>query len=168
MNEELTEIISLVSRYTEVPKTEILTGRNHIATKARGFVCHIVRDAYPHLIDPLCEVTERTKTAIMLLAKATEERITGDIDTRVLMNEIRIALRLPTIKPKQNSCHITDTKTLFGFDYTEEDVQERMVAAHNANVYMAKLCKIGRQPIEAGMVFSPVRPKRTYSKWYNA
>lgn len=147
---------------------DILEGRNRTATRARGFVCHIVRNSYPHLINPLCESTSRTKAAIMVLAESMEERIMGNIGMRVLMNEIRTALKLPKIKPNPQACNISATKTLFGFDYTEDEAQNRMAFAFLADKYMKKLCSIGRRPLEDGKVFSPVRAKRQYSAWYNA
>lgn len=158
MDKELKCIISAVSKHFCVPKKEIVKGTSRIATIGRAFVCHLIRNNFPHLIVSFAEMSGMEKRSIYDSSKRIENRMADDVDLLDRMNEIREGLKLikkkdckkenERIKPTSN------TKLLFGFDYTVEQRLKHRLAMRNAAIYMKSVCSCGRQPLEEGCVFT--------------
>lgn len=168
--EELNQIISAVSRYTEVCKGDIMSGNDRESTKARGFVCHILRDGFPYLLSTFQGKSKMSRQAVYQAARRTDVCIKNDAETRHLMNRIRERMKLLPIKDVEcNAKHpyISPTKRLFGFDYTDKERLRRKNAIISSMRFMDRLCSFGRQPIIDGMVYSTVRTKKIRNSWYN-
>lgn len=156
---ELIEIISVVSRTLDVCKSDILYGHDHKSTKARQFVCHIIRDGFPHLMSSFIDASVSTKKSFYMAAKKMDELIEGVSEIRELMNKMRTKLKLIAIKDnKKAQTNISATKRMFGFDYTDAErlrMKRNMIASVH---YMNKKCSGGKQPLQEGMVFSVRHP----------
>lgn len=167
--EELDGIIAAISEHTDVPKRGILLGNTPQSATAHGYLCHIAVNCYPYLLNRLSSGSGRNTPALRLSAKSMGRLIETDKEVKLIMNRIRRALSLPTIKVrhKPGGTHISDTKRLFGFDYTDEEIAMRLNAIRSANRFMDKFCSLGRQPIDIGMVVTGAKPRRSYESWYN-
>lgn len=167
--EELNEIISAISSHTDAPRWDILLGKSHHTATAHQFLCHVVVNCYPHLMRKLSEASGKKTEGIRVAASSVDSRMQRDRDLKLIMNRVRRSLSLPIIKVrhKEDSAQISDTKRLFGFDYTDEDIVRRHNAIRSANQFMRKYCSVGRQPLDIGMVWTRVKPKRSYEGWYN-
>lgn len=165
---ELSEIINTISHHTDVSQWDILSSGRHVAVKARAILCHTVKGCYPHLIKKLCANIDKDYDAVSRYARDLDTQIAESSDLKYLVNQIRRELNIPIIKvgQKKKRSHISNTKKLFGFDYTDKEILRRHRSIISANQFMDKYCSHGRQPIDVGMVFTRVKPKRTYNSWY--
>lgn len=152
---ELFEIISLVSETLDVCKSDILYGHDHKSTRARQFVCHIIRDGFPHLMTSFIDASVSSKKAFYMAAKKMDEMIEEVSEIKELMNKMRAKLKLIAIKtPEKTQANISATKRMFGFDYTDLERLRMKRAMIGSAVYMSRKFASGRQPLEDGMVFS--------------
>lgn len=153
---ELIEIISVVSRTLDVCKSDILYGHDHKSTRARQFVCHIVKDGFPHLMTSFIDSSVLSGKAFYMAAKKMDELIEEQPEVRELMNKMRTRLKLIAIKgqPENAKSDISATKRMFGFDYSDKQRLRMKRAMIESACYMNKKCAGGRQPLQEGMVFS--------------
>lgn len=168
MEQEFENLLNAVSESFGVNKSEILKKYSESGIKARQFMCHLIYHGLTHLRRPLLEKAAISRTAFYYGADLADQAIYDSNEDLCIMNEIRVKVGLPRLK--RAVCHkarISNTKNLFGFDYTELDELRFRNACRGAMEYMRNLCKIGRKPIPDGKVFSPIRPKPTYNSWYN-
>lgn len=148
---ELDNIISLVAKRMEASESAILTSHSPKARKSRSFVCHIIREGFPHLMTQFGRRTNENIKELYLAADRAEKQIKENRDSLIAMNHIRSALSLPVIKGK---FHISSTKRMFGFDYTEEEELEYQRILDEAPAFWERMSRIGKQPLEDGMVMT--------------
>lgn len=168
--ETLTDIISVVSDCTGVPRWDVLIGKDKESLTAKKKVCFIIANAYPHLLTAFSSTANVDRKNIFALSDEVEAEIKTDADMRHIMNVIRVRLGLPSFKKdkRRRKKKISHTKQLFGFDYTEKEAEQRRNAIVSANIFMRKYCTHGRQPIDPGMVFTKeMRARVPYKSWYH-
>lgn len=164
MKDNLDDILNAVSEYTGVSIHDILHGRKKSATMVRGIMCHLLKTSYPSLRSKFVDKTLKSPDFFYKAADTTAMKIKNDPSFRILVNHIRRQFRLVAIKTGHTR-PASLTRTLFGFDYTDDDIYRRGIAIRNADVYMRHLCRIGRQPLEDGKVFTVTR-QISYRNWY--
>lgn len=168
MEQEFENLLNAVSESFGVKKSEILRKYSESGLKARSFMCHAIYHGLTHLRRPLLEKTSISRFAFYKDVDLADKAIYESNEDLCVMNEIRVKVGLPRLKRAvSHKARISNTKNLFGFDYTELDELRFRNACRGAMEYMRKLCSIGRNPIPDGMVYSPIRPKPTYNSWYN-
>lgn len=164
MNDNLNDIMDVVSDCTDVPVHDILHGNKRKATNARGIMCYLLKNAYPALRSNFIDMTRKHPDFFYKAAETASEKIENEPSFRILVNNIRNRLRLVSVKAGRRR-PVSSTMTLFGFDYSDEDRYRRGIAIRNADMYMQRLCMTGRQPVEDGMVFTVAKPKN-HRNWY--
>lgn len=167
-NEDFEKLLTAVSEVFDVPKLTLLRKATKGKTKPRCFMCHLVYYGLPHLRNALHEKANISKTSFHKGVESADKLIHESSDNLCLMNEIRTRVGLSRLK--HSISHfldtISDTKRLFGFDYTEEEILRRRAVIRSSNEYMKKLCSIGREPIPEGMVYSPIKVKQNFRNQY--
>lgn len=167
LEDDFNNLLSAVADVFDVSKSEICRKYCQRTAKARWFVAHCIHDGLVHLRNMFIEKSDCTPMGFYKSFGYADELIREDKSALCLMNEIRSRVGLPKLKHDvRHRDRISNTKTLFGFDYTELDSLRLRNACRNAGEYMQKLCSIGRKPIPDGLVYSTARPKRTYDSWY--
>lgn len=167
MEQEFENLLGAVSESFGVKKSEILKKYSDSGIKARQFMCHLIYHGLAHLRRSLLEKAAISRVTFYQGADLADKAIYDSNEDLCIMNEIRVKVGLPRLKRAVNhKANISNTKNLFGFDYTELDERRFRNVCRGAMEYMKKLCNIGRKPIPDGKVFSPIRPKPTYNSWY--
>lgn len=166
MEQEFENLLTAVADAFDVPKSEICKKYSD-ACKARQFMCHIIYHGHVHLRKTMIDKADISKTAFYKGVDIADKAIYDSTEDLCLMNEIRAKVGLPKLKRAvTHKDKISNTKVLFGFDYTELDALRLLNACRGAAQYMRGLCSIGRKPIPDGMVYSTARPTHTYDSWY--
>lgn len=167
ITDDFDQLLNATAEVFDVPKNEICRKYCQQTSRARWFVAHCIYNGLVHLRNLFMESTDTTVRGFYQYADSADELIHESSEYLSMMNEIRIRVGLQKLKHAvRHRDKISNTKVLFGFDYTELDALRLRNACRGAKEYMQKLCKLGRKPIPDGMVYSPIRPKRTYSSWY--
>lgn len=168
MEKDFYNLLTAVAEVFDVPRAEILMKNKLSAAKARWFVAHCIYHGHVHLRNLFMKMLDVTSQGFYQYAYYADKAIYECAEDLCLMNEIRAKVGLPKLKRAvTHKDKISNTKTLFGFEYTQLDALRFLNACRGAKEYMKKLCSIGRQPIPDGMVYSPLRPRRDYKSWYN-
>lgn len=168
--ETLTDIIKTVSDCTGIRKWDILEGNSKKAEQARKQVCYLIANGFPHLISTMSDCAGIQSAYILKFSNEIESEIKNDTEFQYSMNVIRKRLGLPPVKKdkRRRRKKISDTKRMFGFDYSESEIEQRHNAIIEANLFMRKYCSYGRKPIDAGMVFTrEQRAESSARKWLN-
>lgn len=153
-DDDFNNLVAAVAEAFGVSKTEILKKYSQKTSKARYFLCHIIYYGLPHLRRVLLENADISKTAYYKGTAHASEYIKESNEDLCTMNEIREKVGLPRLKDIQTcSAKISNTKTMFGFDYTELDILRYRNACRKAAEYMRGLCSVGRQPLPDGKVY---------------
>lgn len=165
IEDDFESLLTAVAEAFDVPKPEICQKYCTSTVKARNFMCHLIQHGHVHLRNTFIKRADISRVAFYKGVDIADEAIHDYADDLCLMNEIRAKVGLPKLK-RAVTHKISDTKTLFGFDYTEADELRFRNACRGARDYMNKLCSIGRKPIPDGMVYSPIQKSRAYDSWY--
>lgn len=166
--EELKEIIATIATMNGVRPVNILFGGDFTSVRARAEVSYILYTGFPHLLNEFVESSVLSRVTLTQNIRETKEMIRRDADYRIKINEIRKTFGMPFLRASKNKKNIpSDTKVLFGFDYSESDVWARRTAMKNAASYMKNISDIGRQPLPYGILISPLSPKTGRRRWYN-
>lgn len=167
IQDDFDQLLSATAEVFDVPKGEILRKYSQHTSKARWFMAHIIQNGLVHLRKMFIEKSDISRVTFYKGADTADEMIFDSKEDLCLMNEIRERVGLPKLKRAvTHKAKISDTKTLFGFDYTEIDIIKFRYSCIGARDYMNKLCSIGRKPIPDGMVYSPIQKSRAYDSWY--
>lgn len=167
IEDDFNNLLTAVAEVFDVPKGEICRKYCQQTARARWFVAHCIYNGHVHLRNMFMERTDSNAKGFYQYADSADELIHESVEYLSMMNEIRERVGLPKLKHAvRHRDKISHTKTLFGFDYTELDALRLRNACRGAKEHMQKLCKLGRQPIPDGKVFSPLNRKPTYNSWY--
>lgn len=159
MTKELEDIISSVTTHMDVTKYDLINGHTHADARARGCICHIIKDGFIHLKKEFLEHFGMTRAAFTRSVISIENMIEYDREIRSRLNRVRADFALPVIK---DDClgevveeGISATKRMFGFDYTEIERLRFKRFADESDAFWDKLTSYGRPPMQDGMVFQP-------------
>lgn len=149
--EELTGIISIISKHTGVSRADITDSMSQHAALARAITCHIIREGFPHLMKSFQDMANISAAAFYKAIRRALLNIETDDRLLYLVNEIRRELTMPVLKICQEP-KIPVSLQIFGFKWSDLDILRRRRAIRASARYMDKYCSYGRQPVEAGMV----------------
>lgn len=145
---DLDNIIEAVSYVLKVPTEQIAKGKADKLREqlSRNFVCHIIVNVFPLLAAPYANMAGLKYSDVIRLATEAQGSIDGSYGVRKAMSAIRAGLGLPRLPGDASAPAISDTKRLFGFDYT--DAEERMMerAKEAAKARMDAICSYGIKP----------------------
>lgn len=165
--EELSKIILAICKHTGYDTFQLMYAKARPYAHARNLLCHIVHKEYPDLIDTLAEMMHISKYDVLKGYASIESRLNKSESLRKEVSDIREELSLERIDQAVIN-EIPASVRLFGFRWTEQEEMMMRYAMEDSVRYMNKLCRIGRQPIEEGMVFSTKQRKRQPKRtWYN-
>ena len=168
IQDDFNQLLTATAEVFDVSRSEICRKYCEHTAKARWFMAHCIHEGLVHLRNLYIERTSCTPSTFFKNVNFADELIHESVDDLCRMNDIRARVGLPKLRHAvMHRDKISNTKTLFGFDYTENDALRLLNACRGAREYMNKLCKLGRQPIPDGMVYSSIRRKPTYDSWYN-
>lgn len=172
--EELAKIITTLSLITGVDRINIVSGGTANGRTTRHILCHVVRNGYPHLMKPLCEMTGLASVSVHKYAHSITEQSREDERIERILKAVERSLDVKTPKPqpvesekptveKKPTRHRKYPKWN-PFGLTVLDDIKRHAAIRSANEFMEKFCKIGLQPIADGMVYTRKKSERN---WYD-
>ena len=165
--DDITLILSAVSKHTGIAMTDVVNSMTHMATNARGIACMIIRDEYPHLRKSFASLIDKTEDSIRKAAESTDRKIEKNPYWYAKVCEVRKSLNLPLIRRcrKKSSDNISDTMRLFGFDYTEQQESQMRAAMISSLEYMADMCAENKHPQNIGIMYSAKRKSKP-RLWY--
>lgn len=162
--EEISRIIAAISSVTGLSRTDILLDNNSESKYSRHILCYIALRDHTGLCKHLTAMTGFRQSQCFICACESDRLMKEDDTFLQMMNETRQALGLKILLPKRASTiskrkekalkelqRKTDRRnqlTLFGFAYSEEDMQEMRAVMESAAVYMNGLCSTGIQDTE--------------------
>lgn len=153
IEEEFNKLIDIVADAFGLSPFELLLKYSHKSSMAKVFLCHIIYHGYPHLKKTFLQRANVSATSFYKGMCHADEAIDDSTEYLCLMNEIRAKVGLQRLKCSvKRSSEPSNTQTMFGFDYSEYDIQRRRNAIKEANEYMRNLCAVGVEPITGCMV----------------
>lgn len=141
VKEELDKIIGVVAVHTGVQPSSIIGGSMRPHSFARGLVCHVIANGFPHLAAEMASRTSMVRSAFNGAVRRVGGVLAARADAASVMNDIRAALGMPplpkeAVEEKRRSP--SPTKMMFGFDYTSAERREMREAMRASAEYMAQ------------------------------
>lgn len=151
---ELSKIIAATAEALRVPEDFASKRGTRREETAKCFVCHLIVNGYPYLASAFASQAGVACSDIVRLAEEAQAEINSSPAARWAMCDIRDALGLPNKFLRGDSAlpAISDTKRLFGFDYTMEEERRMSQAMKAAAARVRALSRYGRKPSTGAQV----------------